>query len=83
MFFHGTWSNITLPTELFPKSVQGTITGLGGTLGGLAGIGSQLLIGKTVDTFSYTPVFVFAGLAYGICFLIVRLTVKRLGEIVT
>lgn len=83
MFFHGTWSNITLPTELFPKSVQGTITGLGGTLGGLAGIGSQLLIGKTVDQFSYTPIFIFAGLAYGLCFLLVRLTVKRLGVIVS
>lgn len=83
MFFHGSWSNITLPTELFPPSVQGTVTGLGGTLGGLAGIVTQLGIGWAVQHLSYTPVFVGAGLAYGLCFLIVHLTVRRLGVIIT
>lgn len=82
MFFHGCWSNITLPTELFSKSVQGTLTGLGGTLGGLAGIGTQILIGRTVETFSYTPVFIGAALAYGLAFVIVRLTVRQLGVVV-
>jgi ACS family hexuronate transporter-like MFS transporter len=72
MFLHGSWSNITLPTELFSRSVQGTVTGLGGTLGGLAGMGTQLLIGYTVQQGSYTPVFVAAGLAYAVAFLLVR-----------
>lgn len=80
MFFHGLWSNITLPTELFPKSVQGTVTGLGGTLGGIAGIGSQIAIGWAVTTISYTPVFVAAGLTYALALIIVSLTIKRLGE---
>jgi len=83
MFFHGLWANITLPTELFPKSVQGTVTGLGGTLGGLAGIGSQLAIGWTVQNVSYTPVFVVAGIAYALALLIVWRSVRCLGEIVT
>lgn len=82
MFFHGLWANITLPTELFPKSVQGTLTGLGGTLGGLAGIGSQLAIGYTVQHLSYTPIFVVAGLAYGVAFLIVIFTVREIGRLV-
>ncbi|HEV7332357.1 MAG TPA: MFS transporter [Flavisolibacter sp.] len=82
MFGHGTWSNITIPTEVFPKTVQGTITGVGGTLGGLAGIGSQLAIGWTVQNVSYTPIFIAAGLAYMTAFILVKLLIGKLGVII-
>ena len=29
------WANITIPSEIYPKKVQATITGIGGTLGGI------------------------------------------------
>lgn len=81
MFGHGTWANITIPAEVFPRNVQGTITGIGGTLGGLAGIGSQLAIGWTVQHISYTPIFIAAGLAYGAAFILVNVLVGQLGVI--
>src|SRR5690606_40826539 len=33
MLGHGLWGNITIPAEVFPRHVQGTLTGIGGTLG--------------------------------------------------
>ena len=44
MFGHGAWGNVTIPAEVFPKHAVGTVSGLGGTLGGAAGILSQLAI---------------------------------------
>lgn len=81
MFAHGLWSNITLPTEIYPKSIQGTITGLGGSLGGATGFISQILIGIAVVKYSYLPVFVYVGFIYMFTFMLVVLLIGRLGVI--
>jgi ACS family hexuronate transporter-like MFS transporter len=81
MFGHGAWGNITVPAEVFPKSVLGTISGLGGTIGGCAGIVSQLVIGWTVQHFSYTPLFPVCGAMYLAAFAIVQFGVGELGKI--
>lgn len=81
MFAHGLWSNITLPTEIYPRSVQATITGLGGTLGGITGFASQKLIGATIGVYSYLPVFMYVGAAYLVTFLLVIWLIGRLGII--
>lgn len=81
MLCHGLWSNITLPTEIYPKSVQATVTGLGGTLGGVTGFLSQKLIGATVGTYSYLPIFTYVGGAYLVTFFLVLWLVGRLGVI--
>lgn len=82
MFGHGLWGNITLPAEVFPKTVQGTLTGLGGTLGGCAAILTQFAIGWTVQNISYTPVFIAVGLMYLLTFFGVQLLIGKLGRII-
>ena len=82
MFGHGLWGNITLTAEVFPKQVQGTLTGLGGTLGGCASILTQILIGWTIQHISYTPVFIGVGAIYLLTLLGVQLLIGKLGQIV-
>lgn len=81
MLAHGLWSNITLPTEIFPKSVQATITGIGGSLGGLTGFLSQKMIGATIGTYSYLPIFIYVGVAYLLSFFLVNILIGKLGFI--
>ena len=81
MLSHGLWSNITLPTEVYPKNVQATVTGIGGTLGGLMSVLSQKLIGITVGSHSYLPIFVFIGSAYMVAFLLVHFLIGKIGTI--
>jgi ACS family hexuronate transporter-like MFS transporter len=81
MFGHAAWGNIILPAELFPRHVVGTVTGLGGSLGGLAGVLSQLAIGHVVARFSYAPVFAVCSVMYLIAFAGVSRMAKDLGRI--
>jgi len=81
MFSHGTWANITLPSEIYPKNVQATITGVGGTLGGITSVVSQKLIGATIATYSYLPIFIYIGGAYMFTFICVLLLIGKLGII--
>jgi ACS family hexuronate transporter-like MFS transporter len=81
MMFHGLWSNITLPTEIYPSNIQATITGIGSTLGGLTSVISQKLIGISVGNHSYLPIFMFVGLAYLTSFILVQLLIGQLGTI--
>lgn len=80
MFGHAAWGNITLPVEVFPKTVIGTVTGLGGALGGLAGIITQQLIGRIADT-SFTPIFLAGGGLYLLGLLLVHVLIGELGVI--
>ncbi len=79
MFGHGAFGNITLPAEAFPSRVVGTVSGLGGALGAVAGVVTQLYIGRVVDRWSYGPVFSVCGAAYAIGLLVVMLAIPRLG----
>jgi ACS family hexuronate transporter-like MFS transporter len=78
---HNLWGNITIPSEIYPKRVQATVTGIGGTLGGLTGVVSQKIIGTTIGSYSYLPVFIYIGAAYLISLLFVSLLVGKLGII--
>jgi MFS transporter, ACS family, hexuronate transporter len=82
MFGHAAWGNITLPAEVFPTRAIGTVTGLGGAFGGLAGVLTQLLIGRTVQAESFTPIFVTCGFIYLIAFALVSWLVGELGKII-
>lgn len=61
---YASWSTmgLTLPSDLFPQDVVATVTGLSGLAAGLAGTGFTIAAGAIVDRFSYSPVFVAAGL---------------------
>lgn len=83
MFGHGLWGNITIPAEVFPKRVHGTLTGLGGTLGGVASILTQIAIGWVISNVSYTPVFIAVGVIYLVTLIGVQLLVGELGKVVS
>lgn len=65
---------LTIPSDCFPKQDVGSVFGIGGTAAGIASMLFTLLVGYTVDHFSYTPVFVMVGvmapLAAGLFFVI-------------
>lgn len=81
MFGHGAWGNVTIPAEVFPKRAVGTVSGLGGTLGGLAGILTQLIIGRTAQHIGFGPLFAFCGLLYMLALASVHFLAGELGVI--
>lgn len=80
---HGMWGNITIPSEIYPKSVQATLTGIGGTIGGIFGIITQKAVGTIVSKFSYLPIFVYIGCAYIVSYILVSVLVGKLGVMKT
>jgi ACS family hexuronate transporter-like MFS transporter len=61
---YASWSTmgLTLPSDLFPQDVVGSVTGLSGLAAGMVSAGFTLLVGFLVDRFSYRPAFLVAGL---------------------
>jgi ACS family hexuronate transporter-like MFS transporter len=80
-FGHSAWGNITLPAEVFPRNAVGTVTGLGGSLGGLMGVVTQLAIGWVVQNFSFTPIFAAISMAYLVAFVLVHVLIGELGRV--
>lgn len=78
---HQFWSVIlqTLPTDLFPSRVVGSVAGLAGSAGSFGAMLFNLLVGYVIDsTGSYTWPFVMAGLLHPLSF---GLIVLALGPI--
>jgi ACS family hexuronate transporter-like MFS transporter len=63
LFGYASWSTmgLTLPSDLFPADVVGSVTGLSGLGAGAVSTVFTLLIGALVDRFSYVPAFIVAG----------------------
>ena len=80
-FCHAGWSNITLPAEIFPTCSVATVTGLGGMLGSWMGALSQLYIGRVVDAWGFTPIFLACAGLYPLALLLVFVLVGRLGVV--
>lgn len=81
MFCHGAWGNVILPAEVFPARAVGSVTGLGGLIGSVAGVITQLLIGRVVEGAGYAPVFLVCASAYLIAFTLVVVLIGELGRI--
>lgn len=81
LFLHGLWSNLSLPAEVFPTEMQATITGLGGTFGGIMSFITQYFIGLAVLHFSYKPIIFLIGSAYLIAFVLVHFLIGEIGVI--
>ena len=64
LFGYASWSTmgLTLPSDLFPAEVVGSVTGLSGLGAGAVSTVFTLLIGALVDRFSYVPAFIVAGI---------------------
>jgi ACS family hexuronate transporter-like MFS transporter len=61
----------TLPTDLYPATEVGTVTGFSGMGGAIGGILANLGTGYVVMHFSYTPIFLIAGLMHPLSMLII------------
>jgi ACS family hexuronate transporter-like MFS transporter len=67
-----------LPSDLFPRWAAGSIVGLGGFAGAMGGTLMSLYAANVLQLIgSYTPIFVFASLAYLLALLVVHLIVPR------
>jgi ACS family hexuronate transporter-like MFS transporter len=77
---HQGWSaNIfTLASDMFPKTLVGSVTGLAGMSGAIGGMFMTLIAGGTLQWFgSYVPLFVIAGLMHPLAFTCVLLFAGR------
>ena len=78
---HQGWSaNVfTLPSDMFPRQAVASVVGLGGFAGAIGGIGMSLFAGSQLQaTGSYARIFLFAGAAYVLAWIVVHLLVPRL-----
>jgi len=78
-FGHALWvANLqTLPTDLFPGYEVGTATGLSGMGGAIGGALANLGTGWFVQHFSFTPVFLLAGLMHPLSMAVVYLLLPQ------
>ena len=78
---HGLWGNIAVPAEVFPSHSVAFVSGLGGTLGGVAGIVSQYGIAWASGHHAYPYIFIVFSVFPLLAFLAVKLLIGNLGEI--
>ena len=65
-----------LPSDLFPRWAMGSVVGLGGFSGAAGGVLMSLYAANVLQVIgSYTPIFVFASVAYLFALLVVHLIV--------
>ena len=78
---HQAWSaNIfSLASDMFPRRVVGSVTGLGGMAGSVGGTILFVIVGILKDKhISYVPVFIAASFAYITALSIIHLLVPKL-----
>lgn len=79
---HQGWSaNVyTLASDMFPRSVVASISGIGGFAGAMGGVLFQRLTGRILDANGndYTPIFVVCGLAYVTAWTIIQVLAPKL-----
>lgn len=78
---HGLWGNIAVPAEVFPSHSVALVSGLGGTMGGVAGIVSQYGIAWASSHGAYPYIFIAFSVFPLLAFLAVKSLVGNLGEI--
>lgn len=78
---HQGWSAnlFTLPSDMFPKSAVGSVTGIGGMMGALGGVLLQKGAGNIVYlTHSYVSLFAMACVAYPLALVVIHLITPKL-----
>jgi ACS family hexuronate transporter-like MFS transporter len=77
------WSTmgLTLPSDLFPQEVVGSVTGLSGLAAGLVGAGFTLVVGLIVDRMSYRPAFVAAGFMPVLATVLLLMLIRPSAEV--
>ena len=72
-----------LPSDVFPRWAVGSVVGLGGLSGALGGMAMAKYAGWVLQTLhhDYTPIFIFASVAYLMALLVVHLIVPRYAPV--
>src|SRR5688572_21381250 len=83
MFAHQFWSsNVqTLPADLFPSRVVGSVEGLLGSAGSFGGMIFAWILGHLIGDRGYGPAFVIAGVLHPIGFLLILTAVRRIEPV--
>jgi ACS family hexuronate transporter-like MFS transporter len=83
MFAHQFWSaNIqTLPADLFPANVVGSVGGLLGSAGAFGAMLFNFAVGKLVDHHGYGPAFIIAGVLHPLAFVVILAMVRRVAPL--
>ncbi|CAG5018326.1 putative sulfoacetate transporter SauU [Dyadobacter sp. CECT 9275] len=71
MLAHGFWitNYITSISDVFGQKATSTVVGLSGTAGAISSLILNPLIGKIIQKYSYTPLWIASGLLYPIAFI--------------
>jgi MFS transporter, ACS family, hexuronate transporter len=73
---------LALPSDLFPRHMAGSVLGMGGLAGAIGGMLMSTYASNVLQTLgSYTPIFVFASIAYLLALLVVQLVVPRYARV--
>jgi ACS family hexuronate transporter-like MFS transporter len=78
------WSTLvmTLPADLFPAEVVGSVAGLVGFGGAIGGLIFGLVAGQLLDRgFGYGVVFAFVGTFHVIAYLVILSTIRQMRPI--
>ncbi len=80
---HQGWSAnmYTFASDLFPKNVVASVTGIGGMFGAVGGILLALLAGRIITAFGYLPMFIIASCSYLIALIIIHLVLPKLEPV--
>lgn len=78
---HGLWGNLAVPAEVFPSHSVAFVTGMAGTLGGVAGMISQFGIAWAAGQQGYGLIFGVFSVCPLLAYFAVRILVGRLGDI--
>lgn len=84
LFGHQFWSTIlqTLPTDIFPSEVVGSVAGLMGSVGSFGAMLFDLLVGAMLTHYhSYSQVFMIAGVLHPLAFLLVLTLIPRVDPV--
>ena len=71
------FTTTTLIADVFPRENVGSVLGIAGACGAIGGLISNTLIGASVGTLGYTPVFVILACLHPVAAVILRLLVRR------
>lgn len=79
---HQWWSSnlFTTVSDMYPRRVVGSVVGIGGFAGAMAGMLAQRATGRLLDATQgdYTRIFAFCGVAYLVALALIHLLVPRL-----
>ncbi len=82
---HQGWSAnmYTFASDLFPRNVVASVTGIGGMFGAVGGILLALLAGRIITAFGYLPMFIIASCSYLLALAIIHLVLPKLEPVKT